>query len=297
MASLSEETKKRPPVAHAVAGFLAGAIATTLLFPLDLIKVRFQAESSRHLPTIADKMLSIRKTEGFRSLFAGLSPALAASAVSWAGFFFMYERAKTRRTDENLHLTRSEKMARDALSSIEAGAVMVLITNPIWLVKTRLQLQPTYYKGLVDALTRIPREEGIFALYRGLFPALLLTSHGAIQLVVYEELKRFRDPNGSTAGLALVYGSIAKLAASIATYPYQVVKTRVQQRFPHSAANNKKNLAASELARTYYCVKDTLRHEGLRGFFKGCWPSCLKVIPSAAITFWTYELILRRVPL
>jgi solute carrier family 25 folate transporter 32 len=72
------------------------------------------------------------------------------------------------------------------------------VTNPIWLVKTRMALQRTAptpgivpYKGLADALARIWREEGVRGYYKGIGPSLLLqTSHGAIQFAVYEELKQ-----------------------------------------------------------------------------------------------------------
>ena len=304
---MTEPPRPRPkPIYHAVGGFLAGSLATTLLFPLDLIKVRFQVDKGQ-LPTIFAKFRGILTEEGLGALFKGLTPALSASAVSWAGFFFIYEQAKSRRRD--VPTTKGRKMLADALNSMQAGAIMVFITNPLWLVKTRLQLQRdavitsdgaivAQYRGMVDALTRIPREEGLAALYRGVLPALFLTSHGAIQLCVYEELKRFREPSGPTAALALVYGSLAKLAASIATYPYQVVKTRIQQRFPSSSSQQqpRKLLPLSELIRTYTCIAETFKYEGIRGFFKGVWPNSLRVIPSAAITFWAYELIVRKLP-
>ena len=102
---------------------------------------------------------------------------------------------------------------------------MVLLTNPVWLVKTRLQLQRNEgtrvpYKGILDAFTRIVKEEGWLALYRGILPALFLTSHGAVQFVVYEKLKELRPPS-TDAGRseALVYGGVSKLAAATATYP------------------------------------------------------------------------------
>jgi hypothetical protein len=110
-------------------------------------------------------------------------------------------------------------------ASCLAGACMVGLTNPLWLIKTRLQLQnsrleqqmisqPTQatasassatssstaatnnatkvkppYRGLLHAATTIVQEEGILALYKGSVPALMLVSHGGIQFVTYEFLK------------------------------------------------------------------------------------------------------------
>jgi len=51
---------------------------------------------------------------------------------------------------------------------------------------------PNYkpYNGFLDAIIRICREEGFTTLYTGLLPSLLLTSHAAIQFVIYEKLKQ-----------------------------------------------------------------------------------------------------------
>ena len=74
------------------------------------------------------------------------------------------------------------------LSGIEAGSVMVFITNPFWLLKTRLQLQGAVgqgnlrYNGPADAIRTILKEEGLLGFYKGIIPALLLTSHGAVQV-------------------------------------------------------------------------------------------------------------------
>ena len=282
------QKKRPPPHIHAVAGIAAGACSTTLLYPLDLVKVRFQADTRvERMPGVVQAASSVIRREGLRSLFNGLSPALLGSALSWGGFFYFYERFKPEKAGALNH----------AIASIQSGACMVFLTNPVWLVKTRLQLQRNEttrvpYKGILDAFTRIVKEEGWLALYRGILPALFLTSHGAVQFVVYEKLKELRPPS-TDAGRseALVYGGVSKLAAATATYPYQVVKTRVQQRYPNTNSNFKGNLPAGEIARTLRCVGDTYRIEGLRGFFKGCWPNALRVAPSAALTFWTYEVV------
>jgi solute carrier family 25 folate transporter 32 len=46
------------------------------------------------------------------------------------------------------------------------------------------------YNNMVDAARTIVREEGFWALYKGAGPALLLTSHGGVQFVVYEFLRK-----------------------------------------------------------------------------------------------------------
>lgn len=67
-----------------------------------------------------------------------------------------------------------EYLLSDLLSAFEAGIIMVFITNPMWLVKTRMQLQTkasleqgTAYKGIMDATSTIIREEGYLGLYKG----------------------------------------------------------------------------------------------------------------------------------
>ena len=77
------------------------------------------------------------------------------------------------------------------------GMLTLTVTNPVWVVKTRLCLPntvsvPTYmhYAGLCDGLKKLYRIEGVRGLYRGFVPGLWGTSHGAIQFMLYEELKK-----------------------------------------------------------------------------------------------------------
>lgn len=237
-------TGRHLDVRHLVAGTGAGAVSTAALFPLDLIKTRFQVhnghlEGDRYLRipryrSLGDAARRIFGTEGFRGFYQGLSPALIGASASWGLYFFFYENAKTRRQvqagvagEGHSKLPTSQHL----LSACEAGVITTLCTNPIWLVKTRLQLQvrtvpmpdgsqmTQNYRGFwgvcspppaasparqsrgpdramryavapADALTSVVRNEGPLALYRGIVPALLLVSHGAIQFTVYEELKR-----------------------------------------------------------------------------------------------------------
>lgn len=101
---------------------------------------------------------------------------------------------------------------------------------------------PDAYSGLMNGLKRLYFEEGVRGLYRGMIPALFGVSHGAIQFMVYEEMKKkrndLRHEEGSTSTSELnaklnqseylVMAATSKVTASVITYPYQVLKSRLQ---------------------------------------------------------------------
>jgi solute carrier family 25 folate transporter 32 len=176
--------------------------------------------------TICTTVRGVIRHEGYLGLYRGLSPAIIGSAASWGGFFILYEdfkgRMMSRKQTESAR--NSSIVARTVgkqqaakLGPIEhftasclAGACMVALTNPIWLIKTRLQLQNSRlqnqlsqpqtttkstqrvrppYRGLFHAAYIIGQEEGMLAFYKGSTPALMLVSHGGIQFMAYEFMK------------------------------------------------------------------------------------------------------------
>lgn len=360
--SLSTAKQKLEPSKHFVAGTTAGLVSTVLLYPLDLIKVRYQVNEQttvRQPLRLRAAFNAVVRTEGWRGLYQGLPSAMYGAGLSWGGYFFFYEHAKSRwlgTTQES----RKHAWWQHLMAACEAGTIMVGLTNPIWLVKTRMQLQlrsksleatsvvhqpteasPRLYRGFFDALATIVREEGVLSLYKGSIPALLLVSHGAVQFVVYEWLKAefpkiehrflstqrpagpqqqqeaFNSASQLTSGHFLVMGAVAKVVASIATYPFQVIKTRLQQRRLNAPSDTvdatsttgppEKKIGSSSLkkwkmtemmhgTRLQYrgvvdCVVKTWKYEGAYGFYKGCLPNAIRVAPGAAVTFFTYETI------
>ena len=165
------------------------------------------------------------KYEGIRGLYQGLVPAVLGSAVSWGGFFYIYETLKrqlrlakhdfsasnvTKSKNRNIRNegkeSRQEPVTLNSLDNFvlatTSGVVLVFATNPIWLIKLRLQLQMkrasehlhgknvTQYDGFFDAFRKIIRSDGVLGLYKGTGPALILTSHGGVQFVVYEFFRK-----------------------------------------------------------------------------------------------------------
>lgn len=202
-----------------------------------------------------------------------------------------------------------------------AGTFVSVITNPIWVVKTRLQVQSRHrignvrrsspfipYTGFLDCFVKISRKEGLRGLYKGLLPSLFLVSHGAIQFTAYEDFKEripaarralasmlslhpsshrtqssMLDSGPSSFDIASC-GALSKLVATLATYPSQVLRSRLQQRM---------DTRALRYAGVVDTFRQTLSREGVGGFYKGLLPHVLRVMPQSAITFLVYETIIQ----
>ncbi|OVA06192.1 Mitochondrial substrate/solute carrier [Macleaya cordata] len=303
---------------EATAGAVAGFATVASLHPLDVVRTRFQVNDGRvsNLPLYKNTghaVLTIARTEGLKGLYAGFYPAVLGSTVSWGLYFFFYNRAKQRYSKG-----RDDKLTagHHLVSAAEAGGLVCLFTNPIWLLKTRLQLQtPLHqtrpYSGVYDALRTILKEEGWSALYRGMGPGLLLVSHGAIQFTVYEELRKLLlgfkgkegEPNYTTNDKLLnsidyaTLGASSKVAAMLLTYPYQAcrlfyITCNCDENVTCPLQQRPGNDGIPKYMDSWHVVKDTVRFEGFLGFYKGITSNLLKNVPAASITFVVYENVL-----
>lgn len=278
---------------HLVAGISGGVISTSILHPLDVIKIRFAVNDGRHLITprysgIANAFMTIARQEGITGLYRGVVPNVVGAGSSWGLYFLFYNTFKTWTQHGNTHMPLGP--ANHLIAASEAGVLTLLITNPLWVVKTRLCLQygakeEVAYKGMFDALIKIYRSNGIYGYYKGFLPGLFGVSHGAIQFMTYEELKntynQYRGVSITTKLSTVEYlsfAAVSKLVAVGTTYPYQVIRARLQNQ--HYSYNGMTD-----------CVRQTWLYEGWRGFYKGLGTNLLRVTPATMITFLTYENI------
>jgi len=288
---------------HLVAGVGGGLVSTLVLHPLDLLKIRFavhdgQPGSERPKYTgLSSAVRSIAGTEGgIRGLYAGVTPNLVGAGSAWGLYFFFYNGVKHQLQGG---VASKQLPASSALLAASFSGVLTLtLTNPVWVVKTRLCLQsarldpstdlrsnPRLYRGFFDALYKIAWYEGLRGLYSGYVPGLFGVSHGVVQFVAYEDLKNryhnfHNQPITTKLGTAeyLTFAAISKLVAALTTYPYQVVRARLQDQ-------------QNKYSGSMDCISKILRLEGIKGFYKGLSPNLLRVVPATMITFVVYENI------
>ncbi|OWF34946.1 mitochondrial folate transporter/carrier-like isoform X2 [Mizuhopecten yessoensis] len=280
---------------HLLAGVSGGVIATLILHPLDLVKIRFQVHegavatvSRPKYKGILDAFLQIARKDGVTGIYRGVVPNVWGAGISWGFYFLFYNSIKTWMQDGDTQMNLGP--VKHMLAASEAGLLTLILTNPIWVVKTRMCLQyetpatsSKMYKGMFDALYRIFNAEGFRGLYRGFLPGVFGISHGAVQFMAYEEMKsRYNIHKDRPVDYRLksldyiVFAALSKIIAASTTYPYQVIRARLQDQHRHYAGN-------------IDIIRQIFRHEGWRGFYKGLFPSLLRVTPACCITFVVYE--------
>uniref|UniRef100_A0ACB8FER9 Uncharacterized protein n=1 Tax=Sphaerodactylus townsendi TaxID=933632 RepID=A0ACB8FER9_9SAUR len=216
-----------------VAGLSGGVVSTLVLHPLDLVKIRFAVSDGLQL----------------RPKYNGQGPSLTCfiHECIWKPWKRVkcYNAIKAYKTEDKAENWRAWSWLNlpECRLLRHNGAMTLCITNPIWVTKTRLVLQyeagvdpsKRQYQGMVDALIKIYKSEGIRGLYKGFVPGLFGTSHGALQFMAYEELKskynkHWNRPSDSKLSTSeyIAMAALSKIFAVSATYPYQVVRARLQ---------------------------------------------------------------------
>ncbi|KAK4184307.1 mitochondrial FAD carrier protein FLX1 [Podospora australis] len=299
-----------------VAGLSAGTMATLIVHPLDIVKTRMQIHRSTAAgaitPTTSSLLRSLIATDApLASLYRGLTPNLIGNATSWASFFFFKSRVERALLYIKApppilipHPSLPPEPARLSpgdffVASLTAGALTQLITNPIWVLKTRMLSSDRSAKGAYPSMwhgaKHLLQTEGIKGFYRGVGVGMLAVSHGAVQFAVYDPLRRaylarkkIRDEaegkdsqegQGISNEATIVLSTVAKLVAGASTYPLQVLRSRLQ----HYQAEEMFGRGLVGV------VKRLWREEGIRGFYRGVMPGVVRVLPATWVTFLVYE--------
>ncbi|EXJ62715.1 hypothetical protein A1O7_03153 [Cladophialophora yegresii CBS 114405] len=285
-----------PASVETIAGLSAGLISTIIVHPLDIIKTRLQVDTSSHplLNSSRAVLRDILRNEGptrFAALYRGLTPNLLGNSAGWALYFLWYREAQDvirnlRGYNLGTQLTSVDYLAASSAS----GILSAVLTNPIWVVKTRMlstsATQTGAYPGMIFGLRAIYKTEGIRGFFHGLTPTLFGVSHGALYFVAYERLKEWRKVSKKDQTLTnldtIVASSLSKTFAGTLTYPHQLVRARLQTYDP-GATKRVKGPGLVPL------IQQIWRNEGVIGFYKGLFPNLLRVVPSTCVTFLVYE--------
>ena len=174
------------------------------------------------------------------------------------------------------------------LSGAFAGVTNSVISGPIEHVRIRLQTQPhgaaRLYNGPIDCIRKLSAHEGVLrGLYRGEVVTILREAQAygvwflTFEYLMHADMKRNNVQRKDISSVKIAtYGGLAGEALWIASYPFDVVKSKMQS---DGFGDKMRYRGMSD------CFRQTWAKEGAMGFWKGIGPTLLRAMPVSAGTF------------
>lgn len=284
-------------------GSIAGCIGATVVYPIDLVKTRMQAQKHKALYNNSmDCFRKIIKAEGLKGLYSGLGAQLVGVAPEKAIKLTVNDLVRKIGSDpESGSITMSWEIA----AGMSAGACQVILTNPLEIVKIRLQMQggskavnPGEIPHKRLNASQIIRQLGLKGLYKGASACLLRdVPFSAIYFPTYANLKKYLfgfDPSSTnknhrlSSWQLLVSGALAGAPAAFFTTPADVIKTRLQVESKSHEVKYRGIIHAGSVI---------LKEEGFGAFFKGSIARVFRSSPQFGFTLASYELLQNLFPL
>lgn len=341
-------------IANGLAGAGGGIIAQIVSYPLQTVNTRQQTErvakkafiDSRVPPSHPAsgtllQILQVIRSEGLGGLYSGLKPSLLGTAASQGIYYYFYQVFKNKA--EAIAASNRLRGIGDGtvgmlswlLVAAIAGSFNVLLTNPIWVLVTRMQthtqaerkimegkkealikeaenssidsstlqhkltelnsIKPLPY-GTLHAAHEVYTEAGITGFWKGIVPTLVMVCNPSIQFMIYEtslkhlKARRSSNKDGSknvTALEVFLLGALAKLGATVSTYPLLVVKSRLQAK--QEIGGN----ISLRYTGTFDAIIKMIRYEGLPAFYRGMSTKIVQSVFAASVLFMVKEELVK----
>ncbi|XP_049640559.1 electrogenic aspartate/glutamate antiporter SLC25A13, mitochondrial isoform X1 [Suncus etruscus] len=271
-------------------GSIAGAVGATAVYPIDLVKTRMQNQRSTGsfvgelmYKNSFDCFKKVLRYEGFFGLYRGLLPQLLGVAPEKAIKLTVNDFVRDKFMDKD----GSIPLTAEILAGGCAGGSQVIFTNPLEIVKIRLQVAGEITTGPRVSALSVLRDLGLFGIYKGAKACFLRDiPFSAIYFPCYAHMKSsFTNEDGHISpGSLLLAGAIAGMPAASLVTPADVIKTRLQ--------------VAARAGQTTYngvidCFRKILREEGPKALWKGAAARVFRSSPQFGVTLLTYELLQR----
>ncbi|KAI0730404.1 mitochondrial carrier [Earliella scabrosa] len=295
------------PALDFFAGTVAGMAAVAVGYPFDTVKVRFQNPhiASKYRST-AHAFFTIVREERIRGLYRGIAAPLAGAPPLNGLIFSSYRSLLRAQLDDD---NSTPTLTQINIAGAGTGIISSLVTTPAELVKIHQQSLVRSSSSSVslsdrEVILHIWRNHGVRGFYRGITATALRDIGYGAYFAAYEATLRYwprphRDPDHHRADspgaeaestlsthswpALLAAGGLAGVAGWVVTFPFDVVKTRVQST-PAGAPDNPYRSTWSTIVASY-------RAEGVQVFFRGLAPTLIRAIPVNMVTFATFEAV------
>lgn len=273
------------------------------------MKIIFQIQGpgSAAYEGVGPTLAKMWREEGWRGFMRGNGTncvrIVPYSAVQFSSYsvmksYILESRPKNTADPAANTLTMGERLSAGSL----AGVACVTVTYPLDIVRTRLSIQTASIPnlrehfakagvkppGLWSVMKQIYRTEGgMRGLYRGLIPTTMgVAPYVGINFAVYEWARELLIPEGRdepTPLGKLGSGALAGAVAQTLTYPFDVLRRRFQVVSVDGLG--------FKYHGTWHALSTIVKTEGVKGLYKGLSANLLKVVPSMAASWLSFEMV------
>ncbi|KAM6963445.1 mitochondrial coenzyme A transporter SLC25A42-like [Aplochiton taeniatus] len=284
----SSQTKRWTVLDSLLCGAFAGAIAKTVIAPLDRTKIIFQVSSNQFSAKEAVRLISCTyKKDGFLGLWRGNSATMVRVIPYAAIQFCAHDQYKRLLGGYFGFQGKALSPFPRFLAGSLAGTTASMLTYPLDMVRARMAVTPReMYSNILQVFVRISQEEGWRTLYRGFTPTILgVIPYSGITFFTYETFKKLHTERTKRSQPypheRLAFGACAGLLGQSASYPLDVVRRRMQ--------------TAGVMGQAYGSIVGTMREivvrEGvLRGLYKGLSMNWIKGPIAVGVSLTTFDL-------
>ncbi|XP_070765253.1 mitochondrial coenzyme A transporter SLC25A42-like [Enoplosus armatus] len=269
-------------------GAFAGAIAKTVIAPLDRTKIIFQVSSDRFSAKEAFRLIYCTyMKDGLLSLWRGNSATMVRVMPYAAIQFCSHEQYKKRLGGYYGYQGKALPPFPRFLAGSLAGTTAAMLTYPLDMVRARMAVTAREtYSNIMHVFVRISQEEGVKTLYRGFTPTILgVIPYAGITFFTYETLKKLHTEKTKRPQPypyeRLAFGACAGLIGQSASYPLDVVRRRMQTA----------GVTGSSYGTILGTMREIVTQEGVvRGLYKGLSMNWLKGPVAVGISLTTFDI-------
>ncbi|URE43853.1 Mitochondrial 2-oxoglutarate malate carrier [Musa troglodytarum] len=271
-----------------VNGGASGMLATCVIQPIDMVKVRIQLGQGSAVQ-VTKNMLA---NEGFGSFYKGLSAGLLRQATYTTARLGSFRVLTNKAVEANDG--KPLPLLQKAAIGLTAGAIGASVGSPADLALIRMQADATLpaaqrrnYKNAFHALYRIIADEGVLALWKGAGPTVVRAmSLNMGMLASYDQsIELFRDSLGfGEVSTVLGASAVSGFFASACSLPFDYVKTQIQKMQPD--ATGKYPYTGS-----LDCVMKTLKSGGPFKFYTGFPVYCVRIAPHVMVKLYDVDIL------
>jgi len=278
---------------YLAAGAAAGIMEHCVMFPIDSVKTRMQSlhpHPNASYRNIKHAITKIVKTEGKLRAFRGVNAVALGAAPAHALYFTSYESTK-KLLDGRIYGGENASVAAAAVvATLFHDAVM----NPAEVIKQRIQVYNSPYKGIIQCARGVFATEGFPAFYRSFSTTLLMNlPFQTLHFLTYETTKNFlMGPDQQYNWKAhLIAGGVAGGFAAGMTSPFDVARTllNTQERCVIMQCQQLNTCQYGRISGMKNAFRTIYEMHGVRGYFRGVTARVLFQIPATAISWSVYE--------